>query len=290
MSLITIDHLSFAYPHASPETTVVSTLKEIDLSIERGEWLALMGPTGAGKSTLCMALNGIVPHMTGGDFRGHVTINNLDTLLCSPADLAEQVGFVYQDPESQLFCATVEEEVAFGPENLGLLPKEIEDRVSWALAVVDMSSSRKTSPTRLSGGQKQRVAIAASLVMLPDIMILDEPTSSLDPAGQAEVFETIDRLRHERQMTLILVSADAERVAQYASRLVYLVNGQILADGEPDELLADNHLTQLAGVTPPQMTELAWAMNAHFGSQHAWLNPEQAEASLRTQLKTVARQ
>jgi energy-coupling factor transporter ATP-binding protein EcfA2 len=289
MAIIKFDHLSFAYPLATPETPVVTALKDINLSVERGEWLALMGPTGAGKSTLCMALNGIVPHMTGGDFRGHVTINNLDTLSCSPADLAEQVGFVYQDPESQLFCATVEEEVAFGPENLGLLPKEIEERVSWALAVVDMSSSRKTSPTRLSGGQKQRVAIAASLVMLPDILILDEPTSSLDPAGQAEVFETIDRLRHERQMTLILVSADAERVAQYASRLVYLVNGQILADGEPGNLLTDNHLTQLAGVTPPQMTELAWAMNTQYGRQYAWLHLDQAEADLRTQLEIVPR-
>lgn len=287
MSIIELDHVSFSYPLVSPEMAVVPVLCDISLSIERGEWLAIMGPTGAGKSTLCLALNGIVPHMTGGEFLGRINIKNLDTLSSSPADLAEHIGFVYQDPESQLFCATVEEEVAFGPENLGLAPQEIEERVSWALSVVDMSASHSTSPTHLSGGQKQRVAIAASLVMLPEILILDEPTSSLDPAGQAEVFNVIDRLRHERQMTLVLVSADAERVAQYATRLVLLVNGQIIADGEPAKLLTDIHLTQTAGITPPQMTELAWEMNARYGSQYTWLHPDQAEAALRAQLKAL---
>lgn len=289
MAIIEIDHLSFAYPLASPEMAVASVLKDISLSIERGEWLALMGPTGAGKSTLCLALNGIIPHMTGGEFLGQINIHNLRTLSSNPAALAEHIGIVYQDPESQLFCATVEEEVAFGPENLGLVPQEIEERVSWALSVVDMSVYRSCSPTRLSGGQKQRVAIAASLVMLPEILILDEPTSSLDPTGQAEVFNTIDRLRYERQMTLVLVSADAERVAQYATRLVFLVNGQIIADGEPSKLLTDVNLTQLAGITPPQMTELAWAMNVRYGSQYVWLHLDQAEAALRMQLKGAQR-
>ncbi|MHB1355443.1 MAG: energy-coupling factor ABC transporter ATP-binding protein [Anaerolineae bacterium] len=289
MAIIDIDHLAFTYPIVSPEMAVVTVLNDINLKVERGEWLAIMGPTGAGKSTLCLALNGVVPHMTGGEFLGHISIRNLDTLSSSPADLAEHIGIVYQDPESQLFCATVEEEVAFGPENLGLVPQEIEERVSWALSVVDMSAYRSASPTRLSGGQKQRVAIAASLVMLPEILILDEPTSSLDPVGQTEVFNVINRLRHERQMTLVLVSADAERVAQYATRLVLLVNGRIIADGEPGALLTDIVLTQMAGITPPQMTELAWDMNARYGSQHAWVHLDQAEAALRAQLKIVQR-
>jgi energy-coupling factor transporter ATP-binding protein EcfA2 len=264
---------------------VEQVLDDVSLRIERGEWLALMGPTGAGKSTLCLALNGIIPHLSGGDFQGRISVNNLNTLFSNPAELAEHVGMVYQDPESQLFCATVEEEVAFGPENLGLAVQEIEERVSWALSVVDMSAARAVSPTRLSGGQKQRVAIAASLVMLPEILILDEPTSSLDPAGQAEVFETIDRLRRERRMTLVLVSADAERVGQYATRLAFLVKGHIVADGDPAKFLTDPNLTRLAGITPPQVTELAWAMNQRYQREYTWLHLDQAEAALRAQLK-----
>jgi energy-coupling factor transporter ATP-binding protein EcfA2 len=281
MSVIDINQLSYAYPPLLPDGQPVQVLSGIDLTVERGEVLAVMGPTGAGKSTLCLALNGLVPNSTGGVFGGRVTVLGHDTRTTPVAELARHVGIVYQDPDSQLFCANVEDEVAFGPENLAVPPQEIAERVAWALAVVDMSVHRLRSPAALSGGQKQRVAIAAGLAMLPEVLVLDEPTSGLDPQGQHEVWSAIQRLGHERSMTIIMVSQDAEQVAEFAQRVAVLDQGRLLCVDTPERVFADRTLLTTAGLAAPQVAEVAEALNARHGTALRFVRLDAAEAELR---------
>ena len=181
MDPIVVEDLRFAYPSPEAGGQAVSVLRGVNLRVRRGEVLGLMGTTGAGKSTLCLALAGIVPHSTGGEFGGTVTVAGINTKREPVAKLAQKVGLVFQDPETQLFNMTVEDEVAFGPESLGLPRQEIVERLDWALRVTGMEAYRDRSPFHLSGGQKQRVALAAILAMRPEILVLDEPTSELDP-------------------------------------------------------------------------------------------------------------
>ncbi|MFH1084544.1 MAG: ATP-binding cassette domain-containing protein, partial [Chloroflexota bacterium] len=260
MAIITIQDLHYAYPPLTPEAQPYRVLRGIDLLVERGEFLSIMGPTGGGKSTLCMALNGLVPQATGGVIRGRVTVLGQDTRAVPVCQLAAHIGMVYQDPESQLVATTVEDEVAFGPENLGVDPREIAECVAWALGVVKMGAYRGRSPGQLSGGQKQRVAIAASLAMLPEVLVLDEPTTNLDPVGQFEVFDVIESLCRERRMTIVMVSHDAEHVAQFSDRLAILWQGRIARVDAPARVLADRELLGEVGVAVPQVTELAHAL------------------------------
>ncbi len=280
MAVVEIERLHYAYPPLSPDGDPIPVLRGIDLTIERGEFLAIMGPTGVGKSTLCMAMNGIVPRSTGGVIRGSVRVLGHDTRRVPVAELAVHVGIVYQDPESQLFSSTVEDEVAFGPQNLGVDPREIAERVAWALQVVDMAPHRSRMPAQLSGGQKQRVAIAASLAMLPDILILDEPTAGLDPAGQFEVFAAVERLGRERHMTIIMVSQDAERIGQFAHRLAVLWQGQIVRQGAPQQLFEDTDLLREVGIASPQVAEVAVALNAQLGARFHWITLDDAVRTL----------
>ena len=281
MSVIEISQLSYAYPPLLPDGQPVQVLRGIDLAVERGECLAILGPTGAGKSTLCMALNGLVPRSTGGVLGGHVCVLGHDTRTTPVPELARYVSIVYQDPESQLFCATVEDEVAFGPENLALERREVAERVAWALSLVDMSAYRLRSPAALSGGQKQRVAIAAGLAMLPEVLVLDEPTSGLDPEGQYEVWSAVERLRRERSMTIVMVSQDAEQVAEFAQRVAVLDQGQLLCVDTPEHVFADRALLAQAGLAAPQVAEVAEALNARLGSAFCFSRLGQAEAELR---------
>ena len=267
-----------------PKATPIPVLRGIDLSIERGEFLAIMGPTGVGKSTLCMAMNGIVPRSTGGVIRGSVRVLGHDTRRVPVAELAMHVGIVYQDPESQLFSSTVEDEVAFGPQNLGIDAREIGERVAWALQVVDMSAYRSRMPAQLSGGQKQRVAIAASLAMLPEVLILDEPTAGLDPVGQYEVFSVIERLGRERNMTIVMVSQDAEHIAQFADRLALLWQGQIVRQDTPLHVFEDIELLREVGIASPQVTEVAAALNAQLGTRFHFIGLDEATSALAQDL------
>lgn len=178
----------------------VPVLKGVSLSLAQGERLALLGPTGAGRSTLCLTLNGIIPHLVGGTFQGQVWVTGHDTRESDPGKLSQRVGLVFQDPENQLFNMTVEDEVAFGPESLALPPGEIEARISKALEMTGLAGFGDRSPPELSGGEKQRVALAAALAMRPKVLVLDEPTPSLDPAGKRSVLEAIARLRADTAM------------------------------------------------------------------------------------------
>jgi energy-coupling factor transporter ATP-binding protein EcfA2 len=281
LAAIEIAQLHYAYPALWPGAAETPVLRGVDLAVERGEFLALMGPTGAGKTTLCLALNGLVPQTTGGVIRGTVRVLGQDPRRTPVAQLATRVGTVYQDPESQLFCPTVEEEVAFGPENLGLDPREIAARVSWALDLVEMTPSLHRAPTQLSGGQKQRVAIAATLAMHPEVLILDEPTSGLDPAGQFEVVAVIERLCRERQMT----SHDAEQIATFADRVAVLWEGRIVAHAAPAQVFTDAALVQQVGFAVPQVSELAVALNQRQGSDYRFITLDEAERALSSALR-----
>lgn len=279
--VIAVRGLRYRYPASLPGREAELVLRGVDLTVARGEFLALMGPTGVGKTTLCLALNGIVPQSTGGVISGEVTVLGHDARRTPVPELARHVGIVYQDPESQLFSATVEAEVAFGPENLGLPPGEIAERVAWALDVVGMRRSRGRPPTRLSGGQKQRVAIAAALAMLPQVLILDEPTAALDPLGRLEVFRVIEQLRSDRSMTIVMVSQDPEHVAAFADRVALMAEGRVVAEGAPADLFHRMELVDRVGVAAPQLAELSVALEQRFGLGRRFLSLDDAEAALR---------
>ncbi len=195
------------------------------MHIAPGELIGLLGRAGAGKTTLCLAAHGLVPHATGGVFRGRVLVAGRDTRRVPPADLVGVVGSVFQDAESQLFQTTVEDEIAFGLENLGLPPAEIDRRIDWALDLVGLTGFRGRAPRRLSGGQMQRVALAAALATRPALLVLDEPTAFLDPRGQAEVRAALATLRRELATSMLLATQDIEWIASGAQALVLLAGG-----------------------------------------------------------------
>jgi energy-coupling factor transporter ATP-binding protein EcfA2 len=288
LAAITVENLRYSYPPLAGAPEPPAVLRGVDLAVEAGEFLSLMGPTGAGKTTLCMALNGLVPQSTGGVISGRVRVLGQDPRAVPVPQLAARVGMVYQDPESQLFSATVEAEVAFGPENLGLPRGEIRERVEWALAAVGMAAYRARPPAHLSGGQKQRVAIAASLAMLPEVLILDEPTAALDPVGQHEVFGVIEGLCRERRMTIVMVSGDAERVAQFSDRVAVLWEGRIARADEPAAVFHDADLVAASGIAVPQVSAVAATLNHERGEGRAhayrFVRLDEAAAVLRCDL------
>jgi energy-coupling factor transport system ATP-binding protein len=242
-----------------------------------------MGPTGAGKSTLCLTLNGIIPQSLGGKMEGSVVVDGLSTLSNGVHILSGKVGMVFQEPESQLFSMNVEEEVSFGPENLGIPQNEIRRRVDWALDVVRMQQFRLRSPFRLSGGQKQRVAIAAALSMLPQILILDEPTAGLDPVGKMEVFSVVDKLRSMQNMTVVMIEHESEEIARFSDRIAVMNDGRIVLEGSPRQVFSRiDELSQL-GLSLPQVCELAHKMNNGFRHEpeYSFMTLQEAEDSVR---------
>ena len=285
MSEIIVDDLRFSYPPLQRGGEPVPVLTGVELQVEGGEFLSIMGGTGVGKTTLCLALNGTVPQSTGGRFGGDVVVAGLNTKEHPVALLASQVGIVFQDAESQLFNMTVEDEVAFGLESLGVPRAEMRERVEWALSAVEMAPHRHRSPFHLSGGQKQRVAIAAMLAMLPRILVLDEPTSGLDPAGKAEVFRVISRLRHNQQMTIVLVEQEGEKIAEFSDRVAVLHEGQIALIGSPADVFSQVDLLHEMGVTVPQVSELANLLNRHKGTRHVFTTLDDARQALALALK-----
>ncbi len=280
MPEISIRDLRFSYPPLQPDGEPVRVLAGVNLEVERGEFLSIMGPTGAGKTTLCLALNGIVPHSTGGRFGGDVVVAGLNTREHPVAVMASRVGIVLQDAESQLFNMTVEDELAFGPESLGVPRAEIGERVDWALAAVGMTAHRDRSPFHLSGGQKQRVAIAAMLAMLPRILVLDEPTSGLDPAGKGEVFGVINELKRNRQMTIVLVEQESEKIAEFSDRVTVLHEGRIALAGPPAEIFSQVDRLHEIGVAAPQVSELANLINKRRGTRHVFTTLKDARQAL----------
>ncbi|MCB8960035.1 MAG: ATP-binding cassette domain-containing protein [Ardenticatenales bacterium] len=282
--LISVENLSYAYPGDSADDDPVWVLDGVDLRLEPGEFVAVMGATGGGKTTLCLALNGIVPQSTGGVIGGQVLVNGQNTKQTPVAELAQTVGLVFQNAETQLFNVTVEAEIAFGLETLGLPPAEMETRIDWALELVGLAGFRARSPFELSGGQKQRVAIAAMLALKPPVLVLDEPTANLDPAGKQEIFAAIDRLRHQESMTIVMVSHEADQIATFADRVVVLANGKIALSGTPQQIFLPPGPMQALGLHVPGLAELADCLTRRGGQRYCFLDGEAAYDALAAPL------
>lgn len=281
--IVVVDNFHYAYPGVHPGEDGPWVLRGVNFEVEEGEFVSIMGPTGVGKTTLCLGLNGIVPQSTGGVIRGNVTIGGWNTKETLVPNLAQRVGLVFQEPETQLFSMSVEAEVAFGLESLGIAPEEIEERVEWALTVVGMSEYRKRSPFSLSGGQKQRAAIASILAMTPKILVLDEPTASLDPLGKTEVFSVVRELRHRRGMTIVMASFESERIAEFSDRVIVLREGVVEQEGTPGEVFSQVELMQDIGLAVPQVSELAYCLNERHGSNFGFTLLDEAYDALTNQ-------
>ena len=283
-NIVAINDLTYAYPPVEPGADPAPVLQRVSLSLERGTCLVLLGPTGAGKSTLCLSLNGTIPHLLGGTFSGQVSIAGLDTRGAKPGDLSRFVGLVFQDPESQLFTMSVADEVAFGPEGLALPSHEIEERVRESLTALGIAHLRERSPLELSGGEQQRVALAAALALRPQVLVLDEPTASLDPLGKRSVLQAVKRLRDETGMTILWVTQDIDAVPQLADRVAVLVDGRIVLEGAPSHVLRQRHALERSGLRAPQILELASRFNERWGTDYAWLTVDEAQQALEQRM------
>jgi energy-coupling factor transporter ATP-binding protein EcfA2 len=247
-SIAVLRQVSYMYPRSSEPV-----LRDISLEVHKGEFLGLIGPTGAGKTTLCLTLNGIVPQFYQGRFFGQATVAGLDTLDHPISALARHVGAVFQDPETQLIATSVENEIAFALENLYTPREEILARIPRVLKAVRLEGTEQKHPHELSGGQKQRLAIAAALAMQPDLLVLDEPTSQLDPIGGEEVFATVRELNKELGVTILMASHAAEEMAEYADRIALLSHGELITIGTPDEIYSQVDLLYEHYLRPPQV-------------------------------------
>lgn len=252
---IDVDGFSFSY-HGSGAWQ----LSAVTTQVARGERLAVMGSTGAGKSTLAMALNGLIPHHHHGQVHGAVRVDGLDTAETSTTEIVRQVGLVMQDPETQITGQTVLGDAAVGPANLGLPKDVVLARAEHALGLVGMDGLGARDATALSGGQKQRLAIAGIIAMQPRILVLDEPTSELDPQATAEVFEVVRRLSGDAETSLVMIDHEPEIIAEWADRLLVLDLGRVVYDGPPADFFADPDAVTAAGLRAPQVSEVAIAL------------------------------
>jgi len=255
MSFISIQDVFFSYEQAEDGKPVQNAVDGVSLNVEKGEFLAIIGHNGCGKSTLAKHLNAMLLPDSG-----KVLIDGDDTSLEEKTfDIREKVGLVLQNPDNQLVASIVEEDVAFGPENLGVEPAEIRRRVDEALKAVDMYEYRTHAPFKLSGGQKQRVAIAGILAIQPQCIVLDEPTAMLDPNGREEVISTLLKLNREKKMTVVLITHYMDE-AVLADRVVVMDGGKVLTQGTPEEVFSQVELLKKHRLDVPQSAELAYRL------------------------------
>jgi energy-coupling factor transporter ATP-binding protein EcfA2 len=240
--MISIEKLTYRYPGQDKPA-----LNKIDMEIPEGQFVGIIGPSGAGKSTLCYALAGFVPHFFHGTMAGEVHIGKRDVAHSTLGELAGEVGLVFQNPFNQISGArfTVREEVAFGLENLGLPRKEMQHRLDETLDLIGLTEVADRSPFALSGGQQQRVAIASILAMQPRLLILDEPTSQLDPRSTQDVFAILEKLAKRGGTTVVIVEQKLEWLATFTDRVVVLSAGKLVMDSNPEEIMADPRLNRL---------------------------------------------
>lgn len=232
MALVDLRHVRFRYAGSDSYA-----LHDVSLSAERGEFILLVGPSGCGKSTLLRVLNGLVPHFYEGEFEGEAKVAGLDVRSTPTHVLARHVGMVFQDPENQLFLSSVEREIAFGLENLGLPRSEVRRRVREVLKEFNLESIKGKAPYELSGGQQQKVAIASVMALEPEILALDEPTANLDPLSALEVLTLVNRLVKEKSVLAFVVEHRLEIALRFATRMIVMLDGRVAADGGPREVL-----------------------------------------------------
>jgi energy-coupling factor transport system ATP-binding protein len=253
--MIEIKDLWYTYPGRSEPT-----LKGINLTVEKGEFVLLTGPTGCGKSTLLKTLNGIIPHESGGIFSGSVKVKGLETVDSNQMEISKDVGLVFQNPDDQIFSTTVEDEVAFGPENLCFEPKEIDRKIGEALEIVGMADHRLASTNSLSGGQKQRICIASMLAMMPEILAMDEPVSQMDPMGTHEVLNTVRELNRKLKTTILLVEHRLHELASFVDRIVIMDDGKIIFDQPASKAFDYLEVFYRLGLRIPEPVELCHSL------------------------------
>ena len=256
MSFIHVENVTFRYGTDDP-LSLKEALSGVSLAVERGEFVALLGHNGCGKSTLAKHFTAMLLPTSGKVF-----VDGMDTTEeALKYEIRRRVGLVLQNPDNQLVASIVEEDVAFGPENLGVPPKEIRQRVDDALKAVEMYDYRLAAPYKLSGGQKQRVAIAGIIAMQPECIVLDEPTAMLDPRGRTEVLDTIHKLNRELGITIVLITHYMDE-AVTADRVVVMDSGRILTEGTPKEVFSNVELLKQHHLDVPQATELCYRLRA----------------------------
>lgn len=246
MSIITIKNLSYQYPISESDA-----LKNVNVTIERGKLYALIGANGGGKTTLCNVIRGFIPHFYKGDLRGEVLIEGKDIREWEMGELSQKIGYVFQNPFTQISGVkdNVFEEIAFGLENLGMEPELIREKVDQVIKMLEIDYLREKNPFELSGGQKQRVALASIIVMEPDVLVIDEPTSQLDPKGTEEVFKIIELMK-KKGKTIILVEHKIELIAEYADDVILLNEGEVAMQGSSKEILTDERALAFGAALP----------------------------------------
>ncbi|MBQ7500123.1 MAG: energy-coupling factor transporter ATPase [Clostridia bacterium] len=254
---MSVENVSFSYDVDEKERRYV--LKDVSFSADKGEYIAIVGRNGSGKSTLAKLLNLILSPDKGRIYVGGTDITDENITLEDILKVRRTVGMVFQNPDNQLVATIVEEDIAFGPENLGIPSEEIRERVSRALAAVGMTEYARHSPTKLSGGQKQRIAIAGILAMLPQCIIFDESTAMLDPSGRREVMDIIEDLNRNRGITVIMITHNMDEAVR-ADRVVIIDDGRIVRDGRSREIFADAEYLRKTGLDVPQVTELFYRL------------------------------
>ncbi len=250
--IIEVKNAAFEYSDGEKKKSVI---KDMSVSFEKGSFTVILGHNGSGKSTLAKLLNGLYKPDSGDVFVDGINTRDEKNEI----EIKRRVGMVFQNPDNQLVASIVEDDVAFGPENLGLTPEETEKRVDDALKAVDMFEFKKKTPHHLSGGQKQRIAIAGVIAMMPECIVLDEPTAMLDPKGRKEIIESVERLNREKEITVILITHFMEE-AQNADRVIVMDDGRIIADSTPKDVFSDIGLLKRAGLDVPQTTELLYLL------------------------------
>ena len=256
--MIRVENLTFEYKNQDTDTGKITSnvvIDNLNLTIKKGEFVAVLGHNGSGKSTLAKHFNAILIPTLGTVYVKGIDTKNEDRLL----EIRKTAGMVFQNPDNQMVAAIVEDDVAFAPENLGIPPLKIRERVDRALKDVKMEEYKKASATKLSGGQKQRVAIAGILAMEPECIILDEPTAMLDPEGRREVIQTIKELNKTRGITVVLITHYMEEACE-ADRVVVMDNGKILLDDVPKKVFREVRLLKSIGLSVPEVTELCYIL------------------------------
>ncbi len=253
---IVFEDFTFSY-----EETKEPALKSINLKIKKGEMVLITGPAGAGKSTLCCAMNGLIPHFYDGKIEGKILVKGINTQDLTIGQLNTQVGLVFQDPESQLFNFTVEDEIAFGPENLGIEPDKVNALVEEMIRKVRLEGYNDRNPLTLSGGEKQSCAIASILAMNPNIVIFDEPTSNLDPIGTQNILELITDLAKREKKTMIIVEHNLADLITKVDRMIVMMDGEIMFDATPREVFQHVDKLKEIGVNIPQSSQLLFKLS-----------------------------
>jgi energy-coupling factor transporter ATPase len=250
MAVIETRNLTYTYPGGTKPS-----ISDVSIKVEKGEFVLITGPSGCGKTTLCRCFNGLIPHFYQGELKGEITVAEMDATKHPTYEMAKHVGLVFQNPENQLFALSIEKDVAFGLENLGVPREEMQRKVEWALNLTSIYDLRDRSPHEVSGGQQQRVAIAAVLAMQPEIIVLDEPTSFLDPLSAEKIFEVIHELNRKLGITVVLVEHRLDLTAKYANHIIIMDEGKVCCDGETREVLSTEE-ARLVGVGIPKATLL----------------------------------